>query len=691
MSSPVIRLTNGNDTYVHPEGAPWTDIFGMAGDDNLHSHRNGQLIGGPGNDILSSKFEHGGGGNAAYWDSPNAIFVDLAAGYALDGWGTRDTLIGITAVNNSGRNGDQIYGDQHNNYFGVNGFWQPGTAFLDGREGHDVAQFWGRQLSDLNRWISADGRSVTLENNGYKVSLVNIESLEFNNSVGSEHVQKRYLISDLIDLSTVGEQTLIASNTHGWKSSDWGSSKTLSYSFMLTAPAYAAGQGLTGFAPANAAYVQTVRDVLGRLSNELNVRFVETDESIGNLGQLRFGTTQQAATKGVAFIPGMVKDERAGDVLLDVESLAQLAQGQEGYQTLLHEIGHALGLSHPLSSPDGSNRPTLLPQWQDPAYTVMVNGPSMSGLWQSWFGMLDIQAFKKLYGSAPLPSAPANDTFALHDGHGQLIFKLEDFGGNDTLDLSALSFGAFIDLTPGLTSSVGQNAQGIASQNNMIVAQGTWIESVLGTRFDDVLKGNDKNNFFAPGTGNDIIDGRGGFNQAYWSEKHGEFEVLMSEWSGDWMVSDRAGIHGSDSLRNIDRIHFADRSVALDVQGKAGNVAKAMTLLLGRNALDDLAVTGLVLHLMDANNYSLEQIMAVGIKHVLGDKPSREQVIELLYSGLYGFKPTAAETSALVGLLKVHTPAQLAVLATELPDQHIVNVTLAGVLQHGLEFVPFAG
>jgi hypothetical protein len=452
-----------------------------------------------------------------------------------------------------------------------------------------------------------------------------------------------------------------------------------------------AAQGLSGFVSPSATYVQTVRDVFGRLSSELNVRFVETDESTGQLGLLRFGTTQQAATKGVAFVPGTVADERAGDVLMDVESLAQLAPGQEGYQTLLHEIGHALGLSHPLTNTDGSGRATLLPKWQDPAYTVMVNGPSLSGLWQSWFGLLDLQALKKLYGAPQASTWIENNTISLHDGHGQLVFTLSDSGGSDTLDLSILSFGASIDLRPGSSSSVGQNAQGIASQDNMLIAPGTEIESVLGTRFDDVLKGNDKNNFFAPGTGNDIIDGRGGFNQAYWSEKHGEFEVLMSEWSGDWMVSDRAGVYGSDSLRNIDRIHFADRSVALDVQGKAGNVAKAMTLLLGRNALDDLAVTGLVLHLMDANNYSLEQIMAVGIKHVLGDKPSREQVIELLYSGLYGFKPTAAETSALVGLLKVHTPAQLAVLATELPDQHIVNVTLAGVLQHGLEFVPFAG
>jgi hypothetical protein len=688
MASPVIRLTAGDDTYVHPEGAPWTDIFGLSGDDNLQTHRNGQLVGGPGNDTLTSEADDNWGGNAAYWDSPSAIFVDLAAGYALDGFSTRDTLIGITNITNSGRHGDKVYGDHRNNHFGVNGFWQAGEAFFDGREGYDVAQLWDKPLKDFNLWVSADGSAFSLARNGYTVKIYNVEALDIN---GPDRPNLRYPISDLIDFNTVGEQTLIAAPQHGWKSAAYGPGKTLSYSFMLSAPTYLAAQGLSGFASPSAAYVQAVRDVMGRLSAELDVRFIETDESIGQQGQLRFGVTQQLATKGVAFIPGEVQDERAGDVLMDVESILQLAPGQEGYQTLLHEIGHALGLSHPLSQSDGTGRSFLLPKWQDPAYTVMVNDSSLSGLWQSWFGLLDLQAFKKMYGAPASSTWVEHNTIALHDGHGQLVFTLTDGGGNDTLDLSILSFGASIDLEPGSSSSVGQNAKGIASQDNMLIAPGTVIESVLGTGFDDVLKGNDHNNFFAPGLGNDIIDGRGGFNQAYWSETHGEFEVLMSDWSGDWMVSHREGIKGSDSLRNIDRVHFKDQSVALDVQGKAGNAAKAMTLLLGRNAIDDLAVTGLVLHLMDVNNYSLEQIMAVGIQHVLGDKPTREQVIELLYSGLYGFKPTATETSALVGLLNVHTPAQLAVMATELPDQHIVNVTMTGVLQHGLEFVPFVG
>jgi len=87
----------------------------------------------------------------------------------------------------------------------------------------------------------------------------------------------------------------------------------------------------------------------------------------------------------------------------------------------------------------------------------------------------------------------------------------------------------------------------------------------------------------------------------------------------------------------------------------------------------------------------LEQLMAVGLQHVLGDKPGKERVIELLFTGLFGRGPTTAETASLVGLLNQHTPAQLAVLAAELPGPNLVNLELIGVTQHGLDYTLFFG
>ena len=49
-----IRLTNGNDKYEHPQGANWDNIYGLDGEDELKLNRNGVLLGGKGNDKLSS-------------------------------------------------------------------------------------------------------------------------------------------------------------------------------------------------------------------------------------------------------------------------------------------------------------------------------------------------------------------------------------------------------------------------------------------------------------------------------------------------------------------------------------------------------------------------------------------------------------------------------------------------------------
>jgi serralysin len=78
------------------------------------------------------------------------------------------------------------------------------------------------------------------------------------------------------------------------------------------------------------------------------------------------------------------------------------------------------------------------------------------------------------------------------------------------LDLSAQSLGVWVDLKPGSFSSVGTTASGYAAINNLFIDANTVIENVVGTKNDDVMYGNDVNNIFYEGGGNDKIDGRAG-------------------------------------------------------------------------------------------------------------------------------------------------------------------------------------
>ena len=695
-----IQLTNGNDKYEHVQGQNWANIYGLEGDDDLKVNRNGVLVGGKGNDKLTSVVTDDGrwGGQVGYWDSPGAVYVDLELGFALDGWGTRDTLIGMREVNFGGSNrlGDIGLGNQFDNRFYLGNFNQPGSIYIDGRSGNDMVGFWQQNISDINITVSADASSVVFERNGYKATFVSIETFEFNRP---DLPPIRYSPQDLIDFKLVGEQTLIETLAHGWKANSLGPNQSLTFSFMTAMPAYAASQGITGFTPLSLGYQSAVRGILQRLGDQIGIRFLEVTESGASNGQIRFGTSQQASTRGLSFIPGAVTDEKAGDVFLDLETTYKLAPGQEGYQVLLHEIGHALGLSHPLLNDDASVRPVLLPKWQDPAYTVMSDKASSSGLWQTWFGLLDIQALKKLYSEET--ENAASSLYKLQDNAGLSITTIDDLKGYDTIDLSLLSYGARIDLMPSAISSVGTTLDGVPALNNLIISADSYIEKVIGTKNDDVLKGNLENNQFTPGAGNDLVDGLSGFDEVSYLEKKSTYSLYKSEWTGDWICEDKSFILGSDTLKNIERIHFADTSVALDIEGNAGTVVKTLALTFGAGMLKDKVIAGIALYYMDGLDYDAARLMELGLAIRLGAAPTQSAFIDLLFTGLYGKSPTSAQTQVVSNLLKGMSQTQLAVMSVQYDKPYLlnaalnvdwnsqINLELMGLANSGFEYVVF--
>ncbi|HRF12451.1 MAG: Serralysin C precursor [Candidatus Accumulibacter phosphatis] len=194
--------------------------------------------------------------------------------------------------------------------------------------------------------------------------------------------------------------------------------------------------------------------------------------------------------------------------------------------------------------------------------------------------------------------------------------------------------------------------------------------------------GDDK---FASGSGNDSFDGRDGIDTAFYSGSAKRYDLGVV--NGGWAVRDTSGSDGSDLLYNVERLHFADHNVALDIAGHAGTTAKILGAVFGAAAVNNQAYVGIGLGLLD-RGMSYQDLMQLALDVRLGAGASHQAVVQLLYTNVVGSAPPADALASLTGLLDsgAYTPSSLGVLAAE-TSLNATKINLVGLYQSGIEFV----
>ncbi|GAB4179659.1 MAG: M10 family metallopeptidase C-terminal domain-containing protein [Thalassobaculales bacterium] len=328
----------------------------------------------------------------------------------------------------------------------------------------------------------------------------------------------------------------------------YGKATTVTYSFMTSAPSYFNGT----FSQFNSQMKSATREILAKYSAVTNLTFVEVTDS--SSVQIRFGVEVGGGSySGYAYYP-LKNSEVAGDVwITSAGSSTALtpSAGNYGYSTIMHEIGHAVGLKHPgnyNATGGGTEGPYLPSSLDNLDYTVMSYNNGSTGE-PSDLGVLDISALQFLYG--PKTAATIGGTLFYGGDAGEALTggaennSLFGNAGNDTL-----SGGSGND---GIMGGTGDDYIDAGTGNDLIYGnQGTDL--VLGGTGNDTIfggqNGGPAGNDGVLRVGADTIYGEGGNDLIYGNHGSDELsggsgnDTIFGGQDQDTLVGDS----GSDSL-----------------------------------------------------------------------------------------------------------------------------------------------
>lgn len=213
-------------------------------------------------------------------------------------------------------------------------------------------------------------------------------------------------------------------------------------------------------------------------------------------------------------------------------------------------------------------------------------------------------------------------------------------------------------------------------------------EVLKGTPYDDKIYGLAGNDNISGGLGNDKFDGGDGIDSAVYLNNANHYN-FSTQANGQTTVN---GDEGVDQLVNVERLRFADKTIALDLGANAGEVAKILGAVFGKAAVANKEFAGIGLRFVDDLHYSYTDLMQLAIGARLGATPTSAQVVDLLYTNVVGSAPDASTRKSFTDLLDNHTftLGSLGVLAAE-TELNKVNINLVGLAQTGLEYLPFGG
>ena len=357
-----------------------------------------------------------------------------------------------------------------------------------------------------------------------------------------------------------------------------GAGKTITYSFMGTQlPSYypvdASDRALTltDFADETR---RTIKEAFDQIGSMIGLTFREVRPHRGIM-QIGHANLTDLGAAGYARYPNFQGERDVpdlsvfSDIMID-NTMTDFSKGSWGYLTIIHEIGHALGLKHSFDGADGSGK--VLPgASENHRYTMMSYNANTDAPNPASPLIYDLLALQHYYG--PERKINRKDTTYIFEQNEAAPQVIWDPSGIDTLSYKTSFLPGRIDLRQGYFSSVN------GVRDNLKIGYGSVIENVIGGRGNEEMWGNEVDNILDGREGRDRLYGEGGNdtlkggkgNDTYLFRQGDGFDVIDETGSGG---IDELIITGFDGFNKLKDLKFSrvgkDLKIDLNIDGKGG-------------------------------------------------------------------------------------------------------------------------